>query len=84
MTFDDWYGVDIKLRGSPRPIAKAAWEAGLAEGIRREQEARQRLAPEHVEALRELLVETDDGPACPNRYAAAVEAALAALGEDGK
>ena len=43
MTFDDWYGVDIKLRGSPRPIAKAAWEAGLAEGIRREQEARQRL-----------------------------------------
>lgn len=31
-TFDDWYTLDITLRGSPRPLCKAAWEAGLAEG----------------------------------------------------
>ena len=33
--FEDWYDLDITVRGSARPIAKAAWEAGLAEGMAR-------------------------------------------------
>lgn len=79
MTFDDWYGVDIKLRGSPRPIAEAAWEAGLAEGIRREQEAHPRLAPEHARDLRLCLAQDKS---CQCQMCILLRAALAAPGEE--
>lgn len=79
VTFDEWYGVDITMSGSPKPIAKAAWDAGVEEGARRAKESATRLAPEHVAALHHASVILDARDY--TETAREVRAALAALGE---